>query len=139
VPDWVQTLITLRGLTGLREIAGMHLDATQMETETRNHEVTLHEYGHFVHSQIADSGPPYPVIPFHEIDVAYNPEHAFIEGFAEFFSAAARQAAGLSFLTFGGSANIEWNSYKGDEQEFSGTYAITCYLNQSKHRSVSPK
>lgn len=119
VPLWLEALIMLQGTTGLREITGIHLYRDHMYQPIRNHETILHEYGHFVHANIADLGPPFPT-NVHYIDTAYNPEHAFVEGFAEFFASAVRKASGYPYpyyLSIGGNANIDTLSYTGDSVE----------------------
>lgn len=120
VPVWLEDLIALQGTTCLREITGIHLLRDHMYTPIKNYETILHEYGHFVQANIADLGPPFPTVGRHSIDVAYTPEHALIEGFAEFFACAVRKANGYpypDYFSIGGTANIDTLGYTGDSVE----------------------
>ncbi|TFH16658.1 DUF5050 domain-containing protein [Candidatus Bathyarchaeota archaeon] len=107
LPVWLQPYpLATWGLTALNELAGIHLSEDNMDGE-RRYEIIFHEYGHYVMDKIGDLSPPWPVM-LHESDTPYSEEHAFIEGFAEFFSAAARKEYGLAdALELGGGNDID--------------------------------
>ncbi|TFH13953.1 hypothetical protein E4H04_11085, partial [Candidatus Bathyarchaeota archaeon] len=99
-----------RGL--IRDVAGIHYSEDILADSTKYYEVIYHEYGHHVMSELFDIGPPFPAAGPHYVDEEYHPMHAWIEGWAEFFSAAAREHLGIpNYLTFGGSVNIESLGY----------------------------
>ncbi len=98
-------------------LGGLHYDKSNfapIKSHVRMHEVIFHEYGHYVMDYYADVGPPFTVME-HEYDVAYNTQHAFVEGWAEFFSAAVRHWMGAPESEYM-RPNVERN-LQGDDVE----------------------
>ena len=102
----------------LSDLRGIHYSDTNFHdgiTTWRTNEVIYHEYGHFVLDEYADSWPPTTEM-LHEFRVAYNTEHAWVEGFVEFFSAAVREWDGEPYDSYGLAPPIEQN-HNGDSVE----------------------
>jgi hypothetical protein len=77
---WISEEVFSRGLEGI------HID----ETFQGDMGTILHEYGHYVMDQFGDFWPPYSVLS-HIGNLAYDPETAWLEGWAHVFSSAARK------------------------------------------------
>lgn len=95
----------------IRDLAGIHLHSHVSSSTRRFHEVIFHEYGHFIMGQVFELGPPFTVAGTHYVNSEYNIEHAWVEGWAEFYSSVARQHYGVEeFLDISG-YNIESPDY----------------------------
>lgn len=101
------------------ELSGIHYSETNFIEggQIRAHEVIYHEYGHYVQDYYADFWPPFTEL-LHDGHTAYNPDHAFVEGWAEYFSAAARQWAGFNETQYRDHPDVETNT-EGDDVELS--------------------
>jgi hypothetical protein len=123
VPHWAALVNSISGdLIGtigieilLQDIVGVHYAEADMLTYSWSHSVIVHEYGHYVMDTYADFYPPTTEL-IHEYDVAYSPEHAFLEGWAEFFSAAVRQWWGTPASEYRDDPDVESN-LNGDNVE----------------------
>jgi len=95
----------------LRSLRGIHIK----DGDGWEERIVLHEYGHFVMEKYADFWPPDSKLD-HDYDQAYDPEHAWVEGWAHFFSAAVRHWAGYPKADYTENRPIETN-YPGDSVE----------------------
>ena len=103
IPEWVWLIFALSPITItsnlIDDLAGVHM--RDYGVDPRFWEAVHHEYGHYVMDQIGDMYPPFTEL-LHYSDVRYDPEHAFQEGWAHFFSSAVREEYGyLAALEFG--------------------------------------
>lgn len=94
----------------MKSLIGIHIE----DDNAFLPETILHEYGHFVMDTYSEFYPPYTDMHHSYLDHKY-PQHAWGEGWAEFFSCAARKWAGYSYLWVG-NYNIEEN-YEGADVE----------------------
>ncbi|QLH75177.1 MAG: hypothetical protein HPY73_06810 [Methanomassiliicoccales archaeon] len=118
--DWERKMVTIVWPTeGLAHCHGdeIHLPGPMdFSSDAWVPKVVLHEYGHAVHYALrGDSFPDYEGPEKHYIDSETNARFAFLEGWAEFFSAAA-----MGDPTFGGSC-IEMTMF-ADSLSSNGDY-----------------
>ena len=114
--DFLATLSQLGPIDNgiIRDISGIHY--TNILTD-RFYETLYHEYGHHVMNEIFELGPPFSESGVHYLDTPYTPTHAWVEGWAEFYSSAAREGIGRSDYThLGGTADIEDLGYDYSEE-----------------------
>lgn len=139
IPDWLRDLYDLAVL--LEGSTGIHFPFVPPKpteffslTET---DAIFHEYGHFIMDVYADLAPPIPVsrhdyytIYWVEKDVGDgvtikvpNSQHAFVEGWANFFSAVARHWWGAPVTDYAYNPYVECDSllmYDGCEATIAG-------------------
>jgi hypothetical protein len=79
------------------------------------YELIFHEYGHFVMEKLFELGPPFTVIGTHYIDDEHNIDHAWVEGWAEFYSCVARKYYNIDKALHLGNFQIETGVYNPTE------------------------
>lgn len=132
--SWLKTILFPQKLVnmGLAEAAESIIGPHIKNGQGRNDGTVLHEYGHYIMDTYADFYPPFTVLS-HKYFTTYNAEHAMGEGWAHFFSAAARQWAG--YPAFGNNGyrstpfDIETNSVGGASVEASVASALWDIIN----------
>jgi hypothetical protein len=82
------------GTAGLEANVGIHIDDDNPD-DAWNEDVILHEYGHWLMDKYGGFWPPNSKLD-HSFGVASDQATAWVEGWAHFFSAAAREYAGMA-------------------------------------------
>lgn len=109
----IVTNMLFPGLTTLflRSLRGIHIkDDAGWRGKT-----PLHEYGHFIMDSYADLWPPFSTLE-HSYNEHYDENHAWVEGWAHFFSAVVRKWAGHPYYEYAEDPHIETN-YSGEDVE----------------------
>ncbi|MDH7509031.1 MAG: Ig-like domain-containing protein [Methanomassiliicoccales archaeon] len=81
----------------INDVAGIHLYAIQKRSTEDFYEVIFHEYGHHIMSKIFELGPPFSIYGNHSFEDEFNPEHAWVEGWAEYYSCIASERYGIDY------------------------------------------
>ena len=98
-------------------IRGLHIQDDNQDQW--NEDVILHEYGHFIMDKYADFWTPFSDL-YHDYSTSsgrYPLETAWLEGWAHFFSAAARHWAGYPPSEYSDNPQIEDPPNNGDNVE----------------------